>query len=112
MVRRTRMSVDEGRALVARWKESGLSQAEFAKREQVDDKRLSFWARRVQKVEGEATKSPAKESFVRVQPRPTVRRQVGVIEVVVHDEVRVRVGGDFDEQVLRRVLAVLRELVC
>lgn len=108
MARRTRMSVDEGRALVVRWKESGLSQAVFAKREQLDEKRVSFWARKVRKLGDE----PAKRAFVRVQARPMLPRQDGVIEVVVHEELRVRVRGDFDEQVLRRVLAVARELVC
>jgi hypothetical protein len=108
---RRMMSVEEGRELIQRWRDSGLSQTAFAKREQLDQSRVSFWMRRLQKLDGETPKTPAKRTFVRVQPRPPVR-QDGMIEVVVRAELCVRVRGDFDEQVLRRVLAVARELAC
>lgn len=111
MARRSRMSVEAGRALVASLKESGLSQAAFARREQIDDKQISFWVRKVRRLE-ESTATPDTPAFVRVQARPVMPKQDGVIEVVVHEDLRVQVRGAFDEQVLRRVLAVVRELAC
>ena len=112
MARRKMRSLEEGRELVERWKASGLSQTAFAKREQLDQSRISFWARRLQTLEEEPAKVPMRQAFVRVQPRPVMPSQGGVIEVIVQEELRVRVQGDFDEQVLRRVLAVARELAC
>ena len=101
--RRTRRSSREVQDLVAEYKTSGETQAEFARRTGLSQSVLGRWIRRG----GESSRG----AFVRVD----VKREdladsstTSGIEIVVSASPIVRVGPDFDEETLRRVLGVLK----
>ncbi len=110
MSRRKAMSIEDGRALIERWRQSGLSQTAFAKREQLDQSRISFWMRKVEGHDGGKT-APAPR-FVRVKARRQEAQSDGTIEVMMRGGLSVRVRGEVDDGQLRRVLAAAAELAC
>lgn len=97
--------------LVRRWIESGVTAAEFARREGLNAGTLSYWKWRLRRegrrsaiVRRGGSRAP---TFVEVVATvPTVADRV---EVVVDGKLVVRVPDGFDETTLRRVLAVVRE---
>jgi transposase-like protein len=97
--------------LVRRWSESGLTAAEFARREGLNAGTLSYWKWR-RRREGRRTALARRGSgraptFVEVvAPLPAVADR---IEVVVDGKHVVRVPDGFDEATLRRVIAVVQE---
>lgn len=111
MARSKAMSVDEGRELVARWEQSGLSQSAFAEREQMDRSKISYWIRNVGRLGGRDKEAVAR-GFVRVRARQEESGPEGTIEVVMGGGLCVRVRGEVDDRLLRRVLAAAAELGC
>ena len=113
MAARARTRVREGapvwRERVERWKQSGKSLREFAAAEGVRPERLAWWRCRLQReqsawgLEAEAPRLLPVE--VRgSEPQPAC----SALELVLAGgRVVVRVGADFDELALRRVVAVL-----
>jgi hypothetical protein len=85
---------------VRRWRASGLTGGDFAEREGVNEATLRHWAWKF----GQQGKSEEGPAFVEVVA-PVPSR--GELEVVVHDDLRIRVPTDFDETTLRRLLAVV-----
>lgn len=85
---------------VRRLKQSGLSTADFAKREGLHPSTLRWWASRLRRDER------VRASFVELRIEPK-QAAPGRIEVVVREDLRVRVEGEFDAAVLRRLLDVL-----
>lgn len=81
---------------VGRWRASGLTASEFAGREGLKASTLRWWSSTLKR-------EVARPKFIEVRLPATVP---GRVEVVVRD-IAVRVSGDFDESVLRRVLAIL-----
>ena len=80
------------------WRRSGLTAREYAEREGLQANTLRWWASALER------RAAAEPKFVEVVlPAATVE---GRIELVVGTRV-VRVTGEFDEAVLRRVLGVL-----
>lgn len=112
MKRRKAMSIEQGRELVERWRQSGLSQTAFAKQEQLDQSRISFWIRKVGKLNEGKKRAPAAPRFVRVEPRREEVVAAGTLEVVMRGGLYVRIGGEVAEGLLRRVLAAAAELAC
>jgi transposase len=98
----TRATRTEWAGRVRRWRASGLTAREFAAREQLNPNTLNWWSSQLRRT------NPAPGGFVEltVTPMP-VAVEAGCIEVVVRDEVRIRVSGAFDPAVLRRVLSAL-----
>ncbi len=90
----------EWAARVGRWRASGLTGRAFAARERVNRRTLSFWAWKL----GSEHRAPA--AFIEVEP-PSSRHDQGCIEIVVRDSLRIRVSGEFDPAVLRRIVAAL-----
>jgi hypothetical protein len=84
---------------IAQWKSSGLTAAEFARRNKVSEASLKWWSWKLGKKE-DATLSP----LTFVEMTGAVRRDA--IEIVV-GAVQVRVSADFDDAALGRVLDVL-----
>lgn len=100
-----------GRAALAAFEASGLTQLAFREATGITPQRLKWWRRRLE-VAGEA----GKIEFIPVEvtPRPSTTSAAGddaVIEIVLGD-VRVRVGPAFDSAALQRLLAVLGERAC
>jgi transposase len=92
---------------VARWEKSGLTRSEFAAREGVKATTLGWWRSALRRAAAEPITAlvPQAMSFVEVA-------SVGVeatherIEVELRNGRVVRVPASFDEDALRRVLAV------
>lgn len=90
-------TLDDAREVLAAWKQSGLSVAEFSRRHEFDKHRLYAWRRKLSVT--------AIGGFVPV--RVVSDSPAGTpVELEVRG-VRVRVGRDFDEATLRRVLSLL-----
>jgi hypothetical protein len=118
MVRRT---AKQWARLVARWKRSGLSAGEFGASVGVDAHSLHWWRWALRKREAmkDVSTSPTESipAFLPVhvvepplpmeKPAPLTR---GAVEIVVDDRHAVRVGPGFDEDTLRRVLGLLRDV--
>jgi transposase-like protein len=98
---RRRRTIEERREIVRRWDDSGLSARAFAEQAGVSMSSLQRWR-------SELTRS-VPSGFVELTSRaaaglpPTSRP----LELVIDDRLRVRIPVDFDEAVLRRLLAVL-----
>lgn len=101
----THWSADHAGRVLHAWRRSGLSAAEFGRREGVAPQRLLRWQRRLE-AGSERTESPALQR-VQVVEEPVAAS--GGLEIELGQGVRVRVRADVDEATLRRVLRVLRE---
>jgi hypothetical protein len=93
---------------VRRWKESGLTAAEFAVQEGLSrPQALSWWAHRLSR--SAKARKPAALKLVRVEPvvlESGVATREGGVEIRCGDY-RIDVRAGFDETTLRRVLAVM-----
>jgi transposase len=85
---------------VRRWRASGLTARAFAARAGLNANTLRWWACTL------GSEVARKAAFIEVTPSP-VPIAVGRIEIVVPGGRCVRVSGEFDVALLRRVLAVL-----
>ena len=105
---------------VQRWQDSGLSASEFASEMGLKAASLSYWKWR-QKHESESNQGrrapklrrakPTRPRFVEVNPAKLGALVSGMdarLELVLADCV-IRVPGGFDDDALRRVLAVVAE---
>jgi len=86
--------------LVSQWRASGLSAREFAAREGLNRGTLYRWSATLGRA------APPSGGFVEV-PAPVPAAEEGRIEVVVREQVRIRVSGAFDAGLLRRVVEAL-----
>jgi len=91
-----RWSEDERRALLAACADSGMSVKAFAAAADVPYTTLVYWKRRADS-----------EAAARFVPVEIERRGDALLDVVVGDVV-VRVGADFDDALLVRVVRTLR----
>jgi hypothetical protein len=97
----------EWRLHLEKWAASGLSAEDFAEQHGLTARALKWWRWKIGADDAkEAAKKPAKPVFVEVEAAPA--RTVSSFEVLVPSGCVVRVGADFDETALRRLLAVLR----
>jgi hypothetical protein len=93
------------RDCVQRWAASGLSAQEFGAREGLRNERLFFWKRRLRESSAIAV---AGVSFAKVEIQPARTKIASdALEVVTRSGHTVRMGVDFDESALRRLLTVL-----
>ena len=99
---------------VERWQSSNLTAKEFAAEIGVNDRTLAHWKWILGK-EG-AGRSPARRrrdrgavvKFTELAVEPTALMAGSPIEIVVEQDLVIRVGRQFDEDTLRRVLGVVR----
>ena len=104
----------ESRDMMRRYRESGLTVAAFCKRERLSVSLFYYWKREIArrdlglpKGSGNGKPRPHRESpFV---PLNVCRVELdqAPLELVLGDSRRVRIGGDFDADVLKKLLAVL-----
>ena len=86
---------------VARWRRSGQTAREFSAAEGVRPSTLRWWSSALKRV------APGASFIEVVTPVAAHGSAVSTIEVLVRDQVRLRVGGEFDPALLRRVVAAL-----
>src|SRR5262245_24243354 len=101
---------------VERWKDSGLTAAEFATENGINPRTLTFWKWHLGKSagldEGPTKRAPARRDFVEVvAPMATVaatpEAAAEPLEIVLAGGLRIRVPVRFDETSLRRVIVTL-----
>jgi transposase len=89
-------------ARVREWKRSGLTAAEFAERQGFNAATLTWWSSQLGRAALAVSRPPVVE--VMVAPRADAGSS---LEVMLASGIRVTVPGGFDEETLRRLLAVL-----
>src|SRR5579859_6756623 len=117
-----RSTREEWAARVTRWKDSGLTAAEFASELGISARSLSWWSWR---LASKTRSSPPKRALVRRPPESIGRTQTpraispltfvemtatpetDRLEVVLPSSVRIRVHPGFDSATLGRLLDVL-----
>lgn len=94
------------RRLVAQWRQSGESQAGFARRHGIPTWTFWYWSRKASAQAVGAEPVTAAPAFVPI--RVTPETEVGVVEVVFPSGERVRVGAGASADLVRRVVAAVR----
>jgi hypothetical protein len=96
---------------VERWKDSGLTAAEFAAEVGVNPRTLTYWKWHLRasarRDERHAQPAPARADFVEVVAPMVAVEAPEPLEIVLADGLRIRVPVRFDETSLRRVVATL-----
>ena len=104
---------------VARWQSSGLSAAAYADEAGLNAATLSYWKYRLRREQRERAGKPAASKrrtrlakFARptfVEATPAMRTSaIAALEIVLRDDIAVRVPVGFDEETLARVLRIVR----
>ena len=106
--RRDPWSEAEAREALSAASRSGLSLSAFARRHGLSDRTLYWWHMRIRTHPDVHTGALA---FVPVTPARAATTDTAALEVVVGPAV-VRVGPDFCEDTLARLVGVLRGLPC
>lgn len=89
---------------VRKWQESGLTQAEYCRRNGIDRWRLHYWKKRFSQSEPEI-------SFVEIAFPPSCRAQrSSVLRVWVSERYRIEIESGFDPAVLQQVVCALEGL--
>ena len=98
---------------VKRWKQSGLTAAEFGEREGVQGKQLHWWKWHLGKQEVPSVSKLPRLLPVRVVPSRDVEvSKETPLEIVLQSGHVLRVASGFDPATLRSVLSVLEERSC
>ena len=93
-----------------RWEKSGLSQAEFCRRRQVNYGTFAWWKRQLGKAAADVPKQPgrlAKASRRFVEVRLASPLPAPAYEVVLAGGRSIRVGAQFDPEILSRLIAAV-----
>jgi hypothetical protein len=111
-----RTSREEWAKRVERWKDSGLTGAEFAAEVGINARSLSWWKWRLtprEAKQGSARHPSSRRPRVSAVPSPltflemTAPVRSEALEVVLPTSIRIRVPSDFDAAALGRLLGVL-----
>ena len=86
---------------VEAWESSGLSVRAYAQREGLAIESLASWKRRLRPAGG------AQTSFVPIVVEPGPMRRAEALELVVGNDMVLRIPADFDEATLARVVRAL-----
>jgi hypothetical protein len=97
----------EARAIIETWRQSGETLAAFARRRSLNRRRLVRWVSRLRASDP----GPVQFHPVRVTGEETRGPRAASIEIEFGASRRVRVSPGFATEDLRRVLAVLEEVV-
>ncbi len=109
-------SPTHGEMLVANWRQSGLSQAAYARQQQIPLHRLSYWIRKRDRSVSTTTRSTterqiAPEPFIQI-PWQTSQRGRGAIEMHLESGVLIRAYAGADPELLRTVIQSLSRTGC
>ena len=115
--KRTRVSRDEWSKRVERWRDSGLTTAEFAAELGINPHRLTYWAWTLKREAGGEKRAWPKKSRNQAVAREATVSSTPFVEVKSHTprgqfelEIRGRrlhIPDSFDAQQLRSLLAIL-----
>lgn len=98
------------RAVLERWQRSGATAAAFCRREGIHPQKLSYWKRVLGVAGGNGAGTEAEPRFVPVRLiGPEGPEATGTVEVLVGADCRVIVRQGVSRELLRDVLAALRE---
>ena len=101
------------------WSESGLTQADYCRQRQLSAAAFGWWKRQLQGKPKARKRSPASRPpqrgnqtalrFVEVQPGPDISTgsSPAVYEVLLSQGRAIRVGHEFDPDVLKRLIATV-----
>jgi transposase len=95
---------------VAKWRTSGLSQAEYCRQNCVSIKSLGYWKRRF-----ERNQQPPSPSVIVPVPQqhlvqPSLRQEEGALRVHLGHRFTVEIRGDFFAPVLEKLVRTLEQL--
>ena len=93
---------------ISQWSESGLTQAEYCRRNKLSAAAFNWWKRHLRK-KSKAQKNPSTSmQFVEVHGVPPAHVGRGeTYEVVLPRGRAIRVGSDFDSDILKRLIAAV-----
>jgi hypothetical protein len=93
---------------ISQWSESGLTQAEYCRRNKLSAAAFNWWKGQLRR-KSKAQKNPSTlMQFVEVHGVPPVSVRSGeTYEVILSRGRAIRVGRDFDSDVLKRLIAAV-----
>ena len=101
-VRQRHRSAEEWRGLLTAWKQSGKTRELWCREHGVSKESLRRWTKRL-------NRSDANASLVEVGTVPSVAGALPALRLCIRSNGDVELVGEFDEDILRRVLRVARE---
>jgi len=69
-IRTARLSLEQGRALIDALKRSGMTAAAYARSNDLDPRRLSFWKRRLRRNDQAGDAQPDQSAFIQIESGP------------------------------------------
>lgn len=96
--------------IVAEWRTSGLSAAEFCRQKSLSPWTFHYWRHKVEARRVRRPRRPRPTSRVSFIPARLIQVGPAPIEVALGGGRSLRVRGDFDEVVLRKLVATLEAL--
>jgi len=110
------------RRILARQQQSGLTRADFCRREGINDNAFTWWTRELKKRDqsrhvpqrkAERQKGPRRPAFIPVRViQAAPRNGSSALEIVTRSGHVVRVQPDFDPALLRKAIAALEGQPC
>ena len=92
---------------IEQWQQSGLSQAEYCRRNNLKHHQLVYWKRRCLKTETEVSFVPVRLEALLDIPAPADQAS---LTVIIDNQFKVEIVAGFDPQLLRQVVTALRGL--
>jgi len=92
---------------IEQWQQTGLSQAEYCRRNNLKHHQLVYWKRRCLKTETEVSFVPVQLEALLDIPAPADQAS---LTVIIDNQFKVEIVAGFDPQLLRQVVAALRGL--
>lgn len=90
------------------WSKSGLTQAEYCRRNKISVAAFNWWKQQFQKKSKTKKDSSTSMQFVEVHDVPTsYAAHDETYEIVLSRDRTIRVGHDFDSDVLKRLITML-----
>ena len=89
------------------WQETGLTQAEYCKRNNLKHHQLVYWKKRFLKTEPDVSFVPLKfEGLLDL----SARQQPASLTLVINNQFKIEIRAGFDSQLLRQLILALRGL--
>jgi hypothetical protein len=92
---------------IEQWQQTGLSQAEYCRRNNLKHHQLVYWKKRYLKAETEVSFVPVQLETLLDIPAPADQAS---LTVIIDNQFKVEIAAGFDPQLLRQVVTALRGL--
>ena len=92
---------------IEQWQKTGLSQAEYCRRNNLKHHQLVYWKKRYLKAETEVSFVPVQLEALLDIPAPADQAS---LTVIIDNQFKVEIAAGFDPQLLRQVVTALRGL--